>query len=134
MLKIFNKTKAKKGQNVAEYAILIALVVGAVVAMQRFAQRGLQARIRDATQWMVRETVDLGNTAQYEPYYSQSAYQTERTSEEFRGFDAGEAESLGTSRTTRRAADPEGKTGISRTAYDTAQKVEGGMTFDVQQP
>ncbi len=41
MFKIF---KNKKAQSTAEYAILIALVVGAVVAMQTYVKRGIQAR------------------------------------------------------------------------------------------
>ncbi len=41
MFKIF---KNKRAQSTAEYAILIALVVGAVVAMQTYVKRGIQAR------------------------------------------------------------------------------------------
>ena len=75
MMKWFRR---KKGQNVAEYAILIALVVGAIIAMQKFAQRGLQGRVRDATKFMVDETPELGNVAQYEPYYQDSKYTTNK--------------------------------------------------------
>lgn len=39
----------KRGQNTAEYAIIIALVIGAVMAMQTYTKRGLQARQYDAT-------------------------------------------------------------------------------------
>ena len=35
--------KNKKAQNTAEYALLIALVIAGVVAMQTYAQRALQA-------------------------------------------------------------------------------------------
>lgn len=59
----------KKAQNTAEYAILIALVIGAVVAMQTYAQRALQGRMRDASLQLVDQTSNLGTTAQYEPYY-----------------------------------------------------------------
>ncbi len=38
----------KKGQNTAEYAILIALVVAAVVAMQTYVKRSMQAGIKFA--------------------------------------------------------------------------------------
>ena len=55
---MIKRNKKKKGQNVAEYAILIALVVGAIIAMQKFAQRGLQGRVRDATEWMVAQGND----------------------------------------------------------------------------
>ena len=69
--------KNKKAQNTAEYAILIALVVAAVVAMQIYAQRALQARIRDASVYMANSAGQgiLGNTLQYEPYYLSSDYQ-----------------------------------------------------------
>ncbi|MBF0483765.1 MAG: hypothetical protein HQL25_03555 [Candidatus Omnitrophica bacterium] len=67
----------RKGQNTAEYAILISLVVAGVIAMQQFAQRALQARIRDASVTMTQQTNALGSTVQYEPYYKES--KTSRT-------------------------------------------------------
>ena len=79
MVKLFKK---RKGQNVAEYAILIAMVIGAVLAMQKFAQRGLQARFFDATQFLVENTQEFGNVAQYEPYYLDSQYETTRGANE----------------------------------------------------
>jgi len=39
----------KKGQNTAEYAILIGLVVAVVIAMQTYVKRGVQGRMHDAT-------------------------------------------------------------------------------------
>ena len=76
--------KNKKAQNTAEYAILIALVIGAVVAMQTYAQRALQGRIRDASIYMKDKTSELGSTGQYEPYYSCSTSASKRdTSETF---------------------------------------------------
>lgn len=72
---MFNKLlKNKKGQNTAEYAILISLVVAGIIAMQTYAQRALQARVRDAGQYLAQETSDLGATTQYEPYYLQTDY------------------------------------------------------------
>ena len=68
---------AKKAQTTAEYAVLIALVIGAVIAMQVYVRRGLQGRIREA----VNHTGlggSVGNVTfnfsgnQYEPYYLQS--------------------------------------------------------------
>ncbi len=38
---------SKKAQSTAEYAILIAIVVGALVGMQIYVRRGLQGRIAD---------------------------------------------------------------------------------------
>ena len=66
--------KNKKAQNTAEYAILISLVVAGIIAMQTYAQRALQARVRDASQYMV-ETINLGDKLQqYEPYYLNTSY------------------------------------------------------------
>ena len=66
--------KNKKAQNTAEYAILISLVVAGIIAMQTYAQRALQARVRDAAHYLQNATNDLGSTLQYEPYYLESAY------------------------------------------------------------
>lgn len=64
-----NLNKRLKGQSTAEYAILIALVIAAVIAMQKFTQRALQGRMFDAATFMARESSELGNTLQYEPDY-----------------------------------------------------------------
>ena len=75
--------KNKKAQNTAEYALLIALVIAGVIAMQTYAQRSLQARMRDAAQYMTSgadQANTLGTTDQYEPYYLQSNYQVGRDS------------------------------------------------------
>lgn len=67
--------KNKKAQNTAEYAILISLVVAGIIAMQTYAQRALQARVRDASIYLADQTSDLGTAQQYEPYYLESNYQ-----------------------------------------------------------
>lgn len=70
-----NFLKNKKAQNTAEYALLIALVVAGIIAMQTYAQRALQARIHDASIYMAQQdTLNGLNSTQYEPYYSQSNY------------------------------------------------------------
>ena len=73
-----NFLKNKKAQNTAEYALLIALVVAGVIAMQTYAQRSLQARIHDVSTYMAttdsNDTMHLGNSTQYEPYYMSSDY------------------------------------------------------------
>ena len=67
----------KKGQNVAEYSILIALVIAAALAMQTYVKRGIQGRVADAVDVEV-AAGDIGGgalnlrTKQYEPYYVQS--------------------------------------------------------------
>ena len=70
--------KNKKAQNTAEYAILISLVVAGIIAMQTYAQRALQGRVRDASQFLTNTTSDLGSTYQYEPYYLTSSYEVNR--------------------------------------------------------
>ncbi len=79
-----NLLKNKKGQNTAEYALLIALVVAGIIAMQQYAQRALQARVRDASAYMTNTQFDntIAVKAQYEPYYMQSNYNIDRASEE----------------------------------------------------
>ena len=80
--------KNKKAQNTAEYAILIALVVAAAIAMQTYVQRSLQARVRGAADYLQTQAADvdgiqaLGTERQYEPYYLSSNYQVFRTERE----------------------------------------------------
>ena len=74
--------KNKKAQNTAEYAILISLVVAGIIAMQTYAQRALQARVRDAGQYLKSETSALGTTVQYEPYYLETNYTVTRNESE----------------------------------------------------
>jgi len=77
-----NFLKNRKAQNTAEYALLIALVVAGVIAMQTFAQRAMQARIHDAAIYMQNQTGNIGNSTQYEPYYLTSNYSVESNSTE----------------------------------------------------
>jgi Flp pilus assembly pilin Flp len=120
MLRFFKKKN--RGQNVAEYAILIALVVGAVIAMQKFVQRGLQGRVRDATQYMVQGTNELGNTAQYEPYYQDSQYETQKSDRETK-FGNGDIEQFATGSSSNRM-------GASNTLIGVLnQEIGNGMEF-----
>lgn len=66
--------KNKKAQQTAEYALLISLVIAAVVAMQTYAQRTLQSRIKGAGNYLVTQTSELGSGQQYEPYYLDQVY------------------------------------------------------------
>ena len=81
-----NFLKNRKAQNTAEYALLIALVVAGVIAMQTYAQRALQARIHDTAQYMATNTATqgMGGNMQYEPYYSSSNYDVNTTSDEYK--------------------------------------------------
>ena len=87
--------KNKKAQNTAEYAILISLVVAGIIAMQTFAQRAIQARIRDAAHYGADITttvesgaVDIDGTLQAEPYYLDTNYQISRYDEATKSIDA----------------------------------------------
>lgn len=51
--------RRKKAQSTAEYAIIIAIVVGALVAMQVYVKRGMQGRFKDAVEDLATNTTDL---------------------------------------------------------------------------
>jgi len=79
---MFRWLNSRKGQNTAEYAILIGVIVAAAIAMQIYIRRGMQARIKDAVDY----TKTAGNMAgsgnfsfnlsQYEPYYMNTNFTT----------------------------------------------------------
>jgi uncharacterized protein (UPF0333 family) len=58
----------KRAQSTAEYAIVIALVVGAAMAMQVYLKRSIGGGIRYAVDKAA------NTTGQYEPYYLESSY------------------------------------------------------------
>lgn len=58
----------------AEYAILLTLVVAAIIAMQVYVKRGMQAKMKAAADnvgWGFTKVMPT-NTKQYEPYYQAS--------------------------------------------------------------
>jgi hypothetical protein len=96
-----SKLFRKRAQTTAEYAVLIAIVVGAVVAMQVYVRRGMQARIK-----AVVDDTNLGGALpatyggrsanlfgasanQYEPYYLAQNTQTGQTSDESENLEIG---------------------------------------------
>lgn len=75
-----------RAQSTAEYAIILAVVIGAAVAMQIYVKRGLQAKIADGTDAFTGigatitglsggedGDVTISSTSQYEPYYLESS-------------------------------------------------------------
>ncbi|MDI6758182.1 MAG: hypothetical protein QMD94_00680 [Candidatus Omnitrophota bacterium] len=77
---------AKKiGQSTAEYAIILALVIGAVTAMQIYIKRGMQGKIKDVVDYKGVVDQDLGNekfsftSEQYEPGQTSSKSASKRT-------------------------------------------------------
>lgn len=81
----------RKGQSTGEYALIFAIVLGAIVAMQTYVKKELQGRIKDGADYMTRQTTDLGMTSQYDPYYFSSQYITAKTSAVTRSYDTGES-------------------------------------------
>lgn len=78
--------RKSKAQSTAEYAVILAVVIGAAVAMQTYVKRGLQARQKAGTDAFTGITAtfsgvggnataaSFGQLAQYEPYYLESSY------------------------------------------------------------
>lgn len=72
----------RRGQNTAEYAILIGVIVAAAIAMQIYVRRGMQARIKDAVDYSrTNPGTDVFNSSQYEPYYMDQSMETTSTSD-----------------------------------------------------
>ncbi len=78
--------KIRKGQSIAEYAVLLSLVIAAAVAMQIYVKRGIQAKIKSGTDafsdagagtviTVEGKSATLKALSQYEPYYQESQYE-----------------------------------------------------------
>jgi len=70
----------KAGQSTAEYAIVIGVVIAAVVGMQVYVKRGIQAKFKDASDNKITAAADdsgqmygVNSYKQYEPQYSTTA-------------------------------------------------------------
>ena len=88
--------KLRKAQNTAEYAIVLGLVVGAIVAMQVYVKRGLQGRFKQAVDKYNNTSIIDGwggvdYSKQYEPYYLESDFTVNRTSTGFGDIDTAES-------------------------------------------
>ena len=119
---MFNKLlRNKKGQNTAEYAILISLVVAGIIAMQTYAQRALQSRVRDAGQFLAAETSDLGTTVQYEPYYLETNYTVQRDENDTQILDTNVVSQTTNSTRTRQTG------GQQTSTYNPADGVDVGI-------
>ena len=68
---MLNPLGRKKAQSTAEYAIIIALVIAAAVAMQTYVKRSMQGSVKYAVDRMKK---DSNSPTQYEPYYVASKY------------------------------------------------------------
>ena len=99
-----------KGQSVlAEHVMVFFVVIAAIVAMTHFVQRGLEARIHDARNFMIDTVTNSGACDanclaatggnqigyEYEPYYSQMIALVQKNEDDFRGTMAGNAAAIG---------------------------------------
>ncbi|MCX5681446.1 MAG: hypothetical protein NT079_04110 [Candidatus Omnitrophica bacterium] len=129
MMKLFRN---KRAQNLAEYALLFALVIGAIIGIQTFGKRLLMARIQNVGQHLVRNT-DYGaamgqatlNTAQYEPYYQNSQYDTTKNEKEVKGGNGTQEDLASNSLTVR------DRGGFSNVMFNptATPTIANGMTY-----
>jgi len=64
---MFKYLRKKKAQSTLEYAILIIIVIGALLSIQIYVKRGVQGRLKSATD-------DIGD--QYKPFSSNMTVET----------------------------------------------------------
>ncbi|MBI3319020.1 MAG: hypothetical protein HYZ89_00305 [Candidatus Omnitrophica bacterium] len=76
------------GQSTAEYAVMLGVVVAAIVGMQIYVKRGMNARLKDASDsaiaamWAhLKGGTPTLNDQQYEPYYTSSNYTVDQTAD-----------------------------------------------------
>ena len=111
----------RNGQQTAEYAVLIAVVVGAVVAMQVYVKRSLQGKVKDVTDHVGDSLGTDKNPvlSQYEPYYSDSGYDvTQAQSVNEKYLAGGKVDRLAISQKTTREGDGFSNTGTDLTKDD----------------
>ena len=73
-MSIMRMARNRKGQAIAEYAIVLTVVITAIIAMQLYVKRGLQGKVKDVTDDVGAGLNTAAKTSQYEPYYSSSDY------------------------------------------------------------
>ncbi|MFQ5680495.1 MAG: hypothetical protein ACE5GG_00345 [Candidatus Omnitrophota bacterium] len=72
-----------KAQSIAEYAVVIAVISAALLAMQTYVKRGLQGRLRNMAQQI--------SPRQYERSRTESDYTTTRSFTQVEKFDRGDS-------------------------------------------
>ena len=87
-MRTLNRMHSRSGQSMAEYAIVLTVVIAAIVAMQLYVKRGLQGKVKDVTDNVGSGLASQGisNTNQYEPYYASSKYdvtQAQKSQEQY---------------------------------------------------
>ena len=110
--------KTRRGQSMAEYAIVLMVVITAIVAMQIYVKRGLQGKVRDVSDNVGAGLIAAGyakTTNQYEPYYAQSNYNTTQDQNVNEQYLAGGAVSRNS------LSEKSGRTGDANVGVDQAQ-------------
>ena len=74
----------RKAQITSEYAILVTVIIGVLIAMQIYIKRGVVARLLDAIDYPLNAAATNFSTNQYEPnyYYSDSLTEQNFTTNE----------------------------------------------------
>ena len=73
------KTMTKRGQSTVEYAVMIAVIIAALLAMQIYVKRGAMGKLRDVADQIGEQFTPLGTT--YNFNHSQGGGRTEVTTE-----------------------------------------------------
>jgi len=76
------------GQSAVEFAVLLAVVAAALIAMQVYLKRGVQGRLRDLAGQIAPDASGKG-AQQYEPGRTTSNYQTTQASTTVQVYDNG---------------------------------------------
>jgi len=66
----------RRGQSTAEYAVLIAVAVGALLAMQIYVKRGAMGRLKDATDQIGEQFSPLHTTSEFKTNYHSKRTET----------------------------------------------------------
>ena len=87
----------RSGQSTAEYAIVLGVVLAALVGMQIYVRRGVNARLKDGSDSALSAiranlgitTASTGDDRQYEPYYASSDFNVIQTTDRVEEVKAG---------------------------------------------
>ena len=83
------QARNRRGQSMAEYAIVLTVVIGAIVAMQLYVKRGLQGKVKDVTDDVGGGLTTTKHTSQYEPYYTNSTMHTDQNQKGTEAYQTG---------------------------------------------
>jgi len=85
------RKRCSRGQSLVELGILFAIVVGALMVMKTYVQRGMQGRLKKATDYkLTMDSENFGGEFQYEPQYQTGAVTTNATGNESRSATLGQ--------------------------------------------